>query len=68
MAGLRRGTLDRMPLASQSLGHHPLRLAGIEIHQQPAPHWQLLEGQPAAHVVERAGGAAQIQMNGGLRR
>jgi len=51
-----------MTVAGQGAGHHLLRFTGIQIHLQPSTGLDLLQGQLAADVIQRAGSAAQIKL------
>jgi hypothetical protein len=46
---------------AQAIAHETLRLTAIQVHLQPGPRRNALQGKAGADEVDRAGHAAQIQ-------
>jgi hypothetical protein len=53
--------LDPMTLAPQSLSHGRLGFPGVQIDLQPTLGGKGFKGKPSPHIVQRAGGATQIE-------
>ena len=60
--------LHMMALGAKTFADHSLGLTPVEADPELASCGDLLQGQSGADEVERTGGAAQIELNGWIRR
>jgi len=59
---IRQGTAQHLVAGlAQAIAHQALGLTAIEVHLQPGPGFDRLEGKAGADEVDRTGRAAQIQ-------